>query len=469
MAGNPTDPSADPMAADGQDMAADSAGTGAVDPGGTGAADPGGILPGGTLIVSGMNHRTAAQGLRDTLFLESDELPMVLSDIRASGIGEAMVLSTCDRVEVVAVCDDPEAANRSVLDLLIARSGLPAASFEGQWYRARGRDAVDHLFAVTAALESQVIGEPQVLGQVKESHRLAAAAGMVGPRLEAALQAAYGAAKRVRSETPIGEMPISIAAAAVQLAKRIHGDLARCTVLLLGLGEMGELLGGELRAAGAGRLLVMHESEKRADVAAHRLGCNFRPIAEQPAALAVADVVIAASGTGRSVIGAAAAEQALKKRRRHPIFFVDAAVPGDVDPAVGDLDGAFLYDLADLENAALEGRANRQATLEAARKILDEELAAFLRSRAEREAVPAVVALRRHFEWMRESVLRQPGIDAAEATRRLVNRLLHRPSEALRQAAADGAKDREALERSVEKLFDPAGNSRGTEPEEDGT
>jgi len=421
------------------------------------------------LIVSGMNHRTATQGLRDKLFLEGDELPMVLSDIRASGIGEAMVLSTCDRVEVVAVCDDPEATNRSLLDLLVARSGLSAASFEGQWYRAGGRDALGHLFAVTAALESQVIGEPQVLGQVKESHRLAAAAGMVGPRLEAAVQAAYGAAKRVRSETAIGEMPISIAAAAVQLAKRIHGDLASCTILLLGLGEMGELLGGELRAAGAGRLLIIHESEKRAEAAAHRLGCNFRPIAEQPDALAAADVVIAASGTGRGLIGAAAAEQALKIRRRQPMFFVDAAVPGDVDPAVGGLDGAFLYDLSDLEKAALEGRASRQATLEAARKILDEELAAFLRSRAEREAVPAVVALRRHFEGMRESVLEQPGIDAAEATRRLVNRLLHRPSEALRQAAADGAKDREALERSVEKLFDPAGNSRGAEPEEEET
>jgi glutamyl-tRNA reductase len=427
------------------------------------------VDPGGTLIVYGMNHRTAAQGLRDKLFLEIDEQPVLLSDIRAAGIGEAMILSTCDRVEVVAVCQDPEAANRSLADLLVARSGLPASSFDGQWYRAGGRDAAGHLFAVTAALESQVIGEPQVLGQVKESHRLAAAAGMVGPRLEAAVQAAYGAAKRVRSETSIGKMPISIAAAAVQLAKRIHGDLARCTVLLLGLGEMGELLGGELRAAGAGRLLVMHESEKRAEVAAHRLGCNFRPVAEQPDALAEADVVIAASGTGRSVIAAAQAEQALKQRRRQPMFFVDAAVPGDVDPAVGDLDGAFLYDLADLENAALEGRASRQATLEAARKILDEELAAFLRSRAEREAVPAVVALRRHFEGMRESVLGQPGIDAAEATRRLVNRLLHRPSEALRQAAAEGAEDREALERSVEKLFDPAGNSRGTEPEEDGS
>jgi glutamyl-tRNA reductase len=423
--------------------------------------------PGDTLTVFGVNHRTAAQGLRDTLFLEPDEQPALLSDVRAAGIAEAIILSTCDRVEVVAVCDDTEAAGRALRELLIARSGRPAASFEDQWYRASGRDAVAHLFAVTAALESQVIGEPHVLGQVKESHRLAAAAGMVGSRLEAALQGAYAAAKRVRSETPIGEMPVSIAAAAVQVAKRIHGDLAPCTVVLLGLGEMGELLGGELRAAGAGRLVIVHESVKRAEVVAHRLGCNFRPSAEQAEALAEADVAIAASGTGRSLIGAAEAEETLRRRRRRPVFFVDAAVPGDIDPAVGDLDGAFLYNLADLEKTAVSGRASRQATLEAARKILDEELAAFLRSRAEREAVPAVVALRRHFERMREAVLEQPGLDAAEATRRLINRLLHRPSEALRRAAADRPDDREALERSVEVLFDPAAEGRGGKEEEE--
>ncbi len=455
MAGNPKHPGTVPTAA--VEAVAEQ------DPTGTPEQDRG-----STLMVFGMNHRSAAQGLRDKLFVEAEDQPALLSAIRDAGIGEAMVLSTCDRVEVIAACADPEAAGRALRDLLIARSGLPASTFEGQWYRASGADAADHLFAVAAALESQVVGEPQVLGQVKESHRLAAAAGMVGARLETALQAAYGAAKRVRSETPIGEMPISIAAAAVQLAKRIHGDPARCTVLLLGLGEMGELLIGELRTAGAGRLVIVHESEKRAEAAAHRLGCNFRPIAEQPDALADADVVIAASGTGRSVITAAEAEGALRRRRRRPMFFIDAAVPGDVEPAVGDLDGAFLYDLADLEKAALQGRASRQATLDAARGILDEELAAFLRSSAERGAVPAVVALRRHFERIRDGVLDQPGLDAAEATRRLVNRLLHRPSEALRQAAAHGAEDREALERSVEKLFDPTGSGRGTEPEEDG-
>ena len=385
----------------------------------------------------------------------------------APGIAEALALSTCDRVEVAAVCDDPEATFGLLEELLIARSGLPSASFDGQWYRASGGEAVGHLFAVTAALESQVIGEPQVLGQVKESHRIAAASGVLGPRLEAALQAAYGAAKRVRSETPIGEMPVSIAAAAVQLAKRIHGDLGRSTVLLLGLGEMGELLACELRTAGSGRTLIVHESDRRAEAAAHRLECNFRPFVELSDALAEADLVVAASGTGRSAVAAEAAERALRRRRRRPMFFIDAAVPGDVEPAVGDLDGAFLYDLADLETAAMEGRASRQATLEAARRIVEEELAGFLRSRAEREAVPAVVALRRHFEKMRDGVLAQPGLDAAEATRLLVNRLLHRPSEALRRAAAEGAADRETLERSVETLFDPQVDGRGSKPQEE--
>ncbi len=413
--------------------------------------------PGGALFAVGVNHRTAASGLRDLLFLEAEQQPELLGELRAAGLGEALVLSTCDRVEVIGLAEDPEGADRRALELLGRRAGLGAAALDGQCYRAREREAVAHLFAVTAALESQVIGEPQVLGQVKESHRLAAAAGMIGPRLDALLQAAYASAKRVRGETAIGEMPVSVAAASLRLARRIHGDLARCNVLLLGLGEMGELLGHEMIAAGVGGLVVVHESERRAELAAHRLGCNFRPAAERAQALADADVVIAAAGTGRRTVTAEQAEAALKARRRQPMFFVDAAVPGDVEAAVGELDGAFLYDLADLEKAAVEGRASRQATAEAARRILEEELAAFLRSRAERGAVPAVVALRRRFEEVREEVLGQPGLDAAEATRRLINRLLHGPSEALRRAAADGVADRAALEQSVETLFAAGG------------
>ena len=417
------------------------------------------------LLMVGVNHRTAPARLRDQLFVEPEDQPAVLAEIRAEGVVEALVVSTCDRVEVLAVTDDPAAA-AGLLGVLAGRAGLPAAVLDGQCFRARGREALAHLFAIAASLESQVIGEPLVLGQLKESHRAAAAEGMTARHLEAALQAAYAAAKRVRNETAIAQRPVSIAAVAAQLARRVHGDLSRSSALLLGLGEMGELLAGELCSAGVGHLVVVHTSQPRAEAAAHRLGCNYRPWEELAEALAEADTVVAASGTGRYIVTASLAAAALKKRRRRPIFFIDAAVPGDVEPTVGALDGVFVYDLADLEGIVLEGRAGREATGEAARRILDEELSAFLRGQAERNAVPAVVALRRQFEATRESVLAESGLDAAEATRRLINRLLHGPSEALRRTAIDDAARCDALERAVESLFGDAG--RGEADNKDG-
>ncbi len=419
------------------------------------------------LLMVGVNHRTAPARLRDQLFVKPEDQSTVLAEIRAESISEALVVSTCDRVEVLAVADDPAAAEGGLLGVLAGRAGLSAAVLDGQCFRAQGREALAHLFAIAASLESQVIGEPQVLGQLKESHRAAAAEGMIARHLEAVLQAAYAAAKRVRNETAIAQRPVSIAAVAAQLARRVHGDLSRSSALLLGLGEMGELLAGELCSAGVGHLVVAHSSQQRAEAAAHRLGCNYRPWEELAEALAEADTVVAACGTGRYIVTVALAVAALKKRRRRPIFFIDSAVPCDVEPAVGTLDGAFVYDLADLESIVLEGRAGREATSDAARRILDEELSAFLRDQAERDAVPAVVALRHRFEVARESVLAESDLDAAEATRRLINRLLHGPSEALRRAAIDDAAGRDALERAVESLFGDTGRGEADDKDDE--
>lgn len=415
--------------------------------------------PLGALLIVGLNHRTATASLRDKLFVAPEDEAALLARLKAAGLEEALILSTCDRVELVAAVADPETAERRLLEVLAATAGLSAAALDGQSFRAQGRDAVAHLFAVAASLESQVVGEPQVLGQLKASHRLAAAEGLCGPLLEPVLQAAYGAAKRVRNETAIAQQPVSIAAAAIQLARRLHGDLGARTALLLGLGEMGELLAAELKAQGIGRLAVSHDSDRRAEAAAHRLGCHFRPRAELPKALAEADIVLAAAGVGRYSVTRDMVAAALRARRRRPMFFVDAAVPGDVEPTVAELDGAFVYDLADLEGVALEGRASRAATTAAAERILEEELSRFVRRQAERDATPAVVALRRRFEAAREEVLRDGSLDAAAATRRLINRLLHRPSEALRRAAAGGAAGGRSLEDSVEALFGPAPGS----------
>ncbi|MFQ6016941.1 MAG: glutamyl-tRNA reductase [Kiloniellaceae bacterium] len=427
--------------------------------------------PAGHLLVVGVNHRSATAALRDRLFAAEPDPRRLLDRIRAAGLSEAMVLSTCERLELVAVDDDPAAAAEVLLGLLARAARTDAAELGGHSFRHQGVEALRHVFAVAASLDSQMIGEPQILGQVKESHRLAAEARLMGPTLESVLQAAYAAAKRVRGETPVAEQPVSIAAAAVQVARDVHGDLSRRRGLLIGLGEMAEFMAAELQDAGLKDLVVVHGSVERAATAAHRLGCHFRPWEELAEALAGADIVVAAVGSGRYSVTAPVAEAALKRRRREAIFLIDAAVPGDVDPAVGRLDGTFVYDLEDLERVALRGKATREAATEAAWRILGEELAGFLRRRAERAAAPAVAALRRHFEAVREQVLAEGRMGAAAATRLLVNRLLHDPSEVLREAAAQPAERnpaaRAALAETALRLFRL--NDGGQGPETRGT
>ena len=395
--------------------------------------------------------------MRDRLLTGEPNQAELLARIRTAGAREAIVVSTCERFEVLVVVDDPESAAEPLLERLADHAGLATAELVPQSFRRQGVDALRHLFALAASLESQIVGEPQILGQIKQSHHLANRAGMVGPTLETVLGAAYGAAKRIRSETTVAQRPVSISASATLLARDVHGDLSRRTALLIGLGEMGEFLAGELGEAGLGDLVVMHQSLARSEAVARRLGCHFRAWNELDAALADADVVISAMGTGRYAITAPQVENALKRRRREPMFFVDAAVPGDVDPAVGRIDGAFVYDLEDLERVARKGKATREAATDAAWRILDEELAEFLRRRAERAAAPAVTALRHRFEMLRAEILANGKLSAEDATRLLVNRLLHDPSEVLREAAAEAPSRPEigepALDQTLRRLF----------------
>ena len=409
-------------------------------------------------LVIGASHRTCSGALRDRLTTEEAGVPLMLGRLRDLGFTQAVWLSTCDRVEVQAIHERPSEAALAVADLLADRAGVPEPDLADQLYTHTGADAIRHLFAVACSLDSQIVGEPHILGQLKAAHRHAATAGLTGPELEAALQAAYAAAKRVRSETPIAEGATSLVAAAVQVARDLHGELKRCSGLLLGLGDMGALVLDGLREAGLGRLTVASPVDRRAESAARRLNSHFVPWADLDSALAGADIVVTAAGLGRYILTVPAMEAALKRRRRRPMFVVDAAIPADVDPGVAVLDEAFVYDLADLERVALQGRVGREAATRAAWAIVDEALAGFVRTRAERAAVPAVAALRAHFETERRRLLAEHGrLDAQAATRLLVNRLLHRPSEVLRSLAAEGdgagLTERAAAERLLLRLF----------------
>ncbi len=407
------------------------------------------------LVLVGANHRSASLALRERLLVEEAEFGVVFERLRAAGIGQALLLSTCDRVEVHAIHDDAGAAAAAITGVLAERAGLDAAALAADLYTREGEAAVRHLFAIVSSLDSLVIGEPHVLGQVKASHRAAQAAGMIGGELDTLLQAAYGVAKRVRSETSIGERPVSIAAAAVEVAREIHGDLGARGGLLIGLGEMGELVAGKLREAGLGRLLVTHRTSARAESLARRLDANvvpFEPLAE---ALAAADVVVTGVGLGTYVVTRELVREALRRRRQRPVFVIDLAVPRDADPEIDRLDGVFLYDTGDLEGVAQAGLAEREAASAEAWRLVEEGIAGFRRGRSMRAATPAVSALRARFEAARAEVLAGAhGADAAEATRLLVNRLLHEPSEALRALAADvGAEEREAVEQALTRLF----------------
>ena len=405
-----------------------------------------------SLIAVGISTRSASAVLREQLFASEPDQAALLAAVRESGVAEGMAVATCERMELWAASAEPDPAN-VFPDLLARKTGVEATELRGQIYCHRDAAAVRHIFAVAASLDSQMVGEPQVLGQVKECHRQAAAAGLMGPTIEPVLQAAYGAAKRVRGETPLAQQPVSIAASATLVARDVHGDLGRRTALLIGLGEMGEFLAAELKDSGIGDLVVVHTSIARSEAAARRLDCHYRPWEELGEALAGADIVIAAMGTGRYAVTAPMAETALKQRRREPIFFIDAALPRDIDSAVGQLDAAFVFDLADLERVARQGKAKREAATVAAWRILDDEIAAFGQRRAERGAGPSVTALRRRFEALRAEVLAESRGGADEATRLLLSRLLHDPSEALRQAAAETENTGVDLDAALRRLF----------------
>ncbi len=404
------------------------------------------------LVVIGANHRSASLTLRDALFVDDDSAPGFLEGLKRAGLAQAMVLSTCDRVEVWTADHDAGRAAALVGAAFAARAGLEPATLASHLYTLSGVEAARHGFAVTSSLDSLVIGEPHVTGQVKAAHRLAREAGTLGGELDGFVQAAFAVAKRVRSDTAVGEGPVSIAAAAVQIARDLHGDLSGCRALLVGTGEMGELVAESLLAAGLRDLSVTAPRASRAEALAKALDCHVLAFEEMRESLAEADMVLTCLGGRTVTVAADAVAAALRKRRRRPIFLVDAGIPGDVEVAVNRLDGAFLYDLADLEKVALEGRATREAAARAARDIVEAELGVFLRGRAARAAVPAIVALRTRFEEARETALAEAGGDAAEATRLLINRLLHAPSEAMKDKAAQGA-EWQAMEKTLKTLF----------------
>lgn len=401
-----------------------------------------------TFLIVGVNHRTGPQLLRQRLQGDAGDVLRLLGRCRESGIDQAMAVVTCDRCEVWCVTPDAASTQSTLAGLLAEAGGVTEAEIAPRLHALIDDAALRYAFAVAASLESQIVGEPQVLGQVKELQQLAQHAGMSGPELDRILEAAYQAAKRVRHETGIAGQSVSMAACAVSVLRRMHGDVSGLGGLLIGDGDMAELIFEQVAATGMKRWTMVHPQERRARAWAERNHAHWRPFGEMREALAAADLVVSALDLGAEVVSAETVTAALKARKRRPILLIDSGVPGDMDGRIADLDDAFLYTLDDLERLAMAGRQHRASEAEEAWRIVDQSVASFRRQLTEQVVAPVIADLHRHFEQHRADVLAQPGIDATEATRRLVNRLLHNPSVALK-AAAPGKE----LEKALRRLF----------------
>lgn len=410
--------------------------------------------PEGRAFVYGANHRTSGLSLRDRLFVEDGDVPDFLNRMAEAGVNNAIVLSTCDRVEIQGYHIEPESAEPVLRQIFARHSNVQPSELVKNFYLHQGVAAVRHLFSVAASLDSLVIGEPQVLGQIKAAHRMARAQDMVTGPFEGLMQSAYSAAKRVRTETAIGERPVSMASAACEIARDVHGDLSQVYVAMVGVGEMGELIARQFTDVGIHGLTVIHPIRNRAEPVAYRLGCHLTDEENVSSALANADVIICAMGHRQHALSADMVHAALKTRKNRPQLIIDAAVPGDVEPAVNRIDDAFLYELADLERVALEGQTSRQTEVDAADQIIETEVAVYMEQYEERNAAPAISQLREHAELIRKSVLNEHPDDATRATELLIAKLLHQPSLFLRGRASQGKLHINAAEQLLRDLFD---------------
>jgi glutamyl-tRNA reductase len=387
--------------------------------------------PEGSLVLVGVNHTTAPLEVRERLAIPAARLADAIRTLaHQPGIREAMILSTCNRVEFVT-WQDHDATNPSLLRFLYEYFAIPAGTVEPHLYEFREREAVRHLFRVASSLDSMVVGEPQILGQVKESYTVAREVGAVSTALEPLLQRAFSVAKRVRTETRIGSSSVSIASVAVDLARKIFGSLNGKTVLIVGAGKMSELAARHLIQQGATSILVANRTQEKAALIAGQIAEQIsQHIANDHAAIACttevipfeqllaqagrADIVITSTGAEGHIFTRAHGRQFLSQRRNRPMFFIDIAVPRDVDPKMNQVEGCFVYDIDDLQQVAAAHLADRSRESAAAENIVAAEVEKYHEHLQTRESVPAIVALQQNAEALRQAEL-------ARAAKRLAN------------------------------------------------
>jgi glutamyl-tRNA reductase len=440
------------------------------------------------LVVIGLSHQTAPVEVRERLAVIPGEIENHLQQlVRLPGVTEALLVSTCNRVEVYAAASDPRAALEALRDhlhggLAGSRTGGPDPEIDRHLYERVGREAVHHLFRVAASLDSLVVGEPQILGQIKEAFDLAMKARTAGRLLGSAFPGAFRVARKVRRDTAIARQPVSVSSVAVELARQVWSGFEGRRVLVVGAGKMSDLATRALRASGA-TVAVTNRTAARAEELAQRLGCSVEPWSDLEGALGRTDIVITSTGAREPVLGLALLERVQKARRRRSLVLIDIAVPRDVDPAVDAIEGIYRWDIDNLQKVVAQNLQDRRQEADRAEALVDQELTRHLAARRGNAVGPTITALRSRSLGIaraeaEKTIASLQGLDdrskraLSMMAESIVNKLLHAPQVALKKSGASD--DGEALLAAAHALFDlppveavaeaPEGEAESEEP-----
>ena len=412
------------------------------------------------LLALGINHHTAPVAIRERAAFGPEQLAEALRDVTGRGVaGEVAILSTCNRTEVY--CGQETASGGRVMEWLCRYRRLEPADLRPYLYTFPDQDAVKHAFRVAAGLDSMILGEPQILGQMKEAFAAAHKEGTTGKLLNRLFQQTFAVAKQVRTDTAIGASPVSVASATVQLAKRIFRDLAEQTVLLIGAGDTVELCARHFKEQGVSHMIIANRTLERGRLLADTIGAEAITLAEMPARLADADIVISSTASQLPILGKGAVESALKARKHRPVFMVDLAVPRDIEAEVGELNDVYLYTVDDLKDVVQENVQSRTAAAHEAEKIIDTRVVDFMHWVRSLDAVPTIRAFRDSATAMRDAELQRarqklargedPTKVVEQLARALTNKFTHSPTDALKRADHEG---NEELLAAARRLFD---------------
>jgi glutamyl-tRNA reductase len=420
------------------------------------------------LLALGISHKTAPVALRERLaFSESEATDFALEATATPEVREAVVISTCNRTEVYLVVGDPVQAESDVLGLLARRARIRPTELAEAIYSPRNCDAARHLYRVTTGLESMIVGEAEIQGQVRRAHEAAMRAGTTGPLSNRLFAAALTTGKRVRTETAIGASRVSVPSVAVNLALEVLGDLEHRHVVILGAGETSELTARALSEQGAGTMFVANRHADRALSLAQRFGGSVVGLEKLPEQLVQADIVLSSTASPHPIVGREELELVMANREGRPLLLIDIAVPRDIDPACGELDGVTLYDIDDLQANVAHNLSTRAEEAPRALEIVEEEIRRFARWLGQLDALPTVSALREHGNTLVEQVLAensgrwesasQRDLARVEAIARAVmSRLLHEPTIRLRSFGEDRGHASLELVRELFGLQDDA-------------